>query len=110
MESQLGDPGGKSVEEGFDVLRMGTEHWRGDIAVGGEHVRLARQAAEWETDRPFVLSARQAERQAELLGELEVDVEEFGLQLDAAQVGVEMADVEAPVDRPLDLCPPLSAH
>ena len=42
-------------------------------------------------------------------GQLEVDVEELGPQLQRAHVGVEVADVEAPQDGPLDLGPALAA-
>ena len=52
----------------------------------------------------------QAQRQPELDGEVEVDVEELGPQLQRAHVAVEVADVEAPQDRPLDLGPELAAH
>ena len=55
-------------------------------------------------------SPDESQRQAELDGELQVDVEELGPQLQRAHVRVEMADVEAPQDRPLDLRPQLAAH
>ena len=45
----------------------------------------------------------------ELDGEVEVDVEELGPQLERAEVGVEVGDVEAPEDGPLDLGPQLAA-
>ena len=48
--------------------------------------------------------------QAELQRQLQVDVEELGPQLQRPHVGVEVADVETPEDRPLDLGPALPAH
>src|SRR3546814_15971345 len=44
------------------------------------------------------------------LGEVEIDVEELGPELHHAHVAVEVADVEAPQDRPLDLGPALATH
>ena len=54
--------------------------------------------------------AGQAQREAELDGEVEVDVEELGPQLQRAHVAVEVADVEAPEDGPLHLGAELTAH
>ena len=54
--------------------------------------------------------AGHAQRQLEVDRELEVHVEELGPQLQRAHVAVEVADVEAPEDRPLDLRPALLAH
>ena len=73
-----------------------------DTFVGGE-------LAEGEPDRPLGGGTRQPERQAELDREVEVDVEELGAQLERTHVGVEVADVVAPQDRPLHLGPQLAA-
>ena len=59
--------------------------------------------------RALGLGARQPDGQAELDGQVEVDVEELGLELERAHVAVEVADVEPPQDRPLDLRPQLAA-
>ena len=56
------------------------------------------------------VGARQAYRQPELEGEIDVDVEELRLDLHGAHVGVEVAHVETPEDGPLDLCPAFPAH
>ena len=49
-------------------------------------------------------------RQAELDGQLDVDVEELRPQRHGREVRREVADVEAPHDGPLDLGPALAAH
>ncbi len=50
------------------------------------------------------------EGQAEVDGQLEVDVEELGSQQEGVEMGVEVADVESPQHRPLDLGPALPPH
>ena len=52
----------------------------------------------------------EAQRQPEVDRELEVDVEELGAGLQRAEVAGEVAHVEAPHDRPLDLGPALAPH
>ena len=54
------------------------------------------------------LGVAQAHRQAELDRELEVHVEEVGAELERAEMAAEVAHVEAPHDRPLDLGPALA--
>ena len=52
---------------------------------------------------------RQADRQGEVDGELEVDVEELGPQRDRREVRREVGDVDAPGQGPLDLGAQLAA-
>src|SRR5205807_5845933 len=78
--------------------------------VGEDDTLLAGQLAEREAYGALGGGARQAHRQPEVDGQLEVDVEELGPQLHGAHVGVEVTDIEAPVDGPLDLGPQLPAH
>ena len=52
---------------------------------------------------------RQAQGEAELLGQVQEDVEELRLELHGVEVGVEMAHVETPVDGPFELSPALAA-
>ena len=52
----------------------------------------------------------QPDGQAELDGQLEVDVEELGPQRDGGEVRGEMGDVDAPRDGPLDLGTALAQH
>ena len=53
--------------------------------------------------------AHHPQGQPELERQLQVDVEELGPQLQRPHVRVEVADVEAPQDGPLDLGPALAA-
>ena len=82
----------------------------GHEVVGEHHALLGGEAAEREADVALEGGAQHPHRQAELDGEVEVDVEELGPELEAAHVAVEVADVEAPQDRPLDLGSELPAH
>ncbi len=78
--------------------------------VGEDHALLGGQGPEGEADQPLGVGPRQPQGQAELDGQVEVDVEELRLDLHGAHVGVEVAHVEAPQDGPLDLGPALAAH
>ncbi len=69
----------------------------------------AARRAEREPDGPLGGGVGEPERQLELDRQVEVDVEELGSQLEGLHVAVEVADVEAPQDRPLDLGPALPA-
>ena len=98
--------------------RRGSARWPAGLPMpGGVQTKRsgnstpssAARSPEREADGPLGRRAGEADRQAELDGELEVDVEELGPQLQHAHVGVEVADVEAPQDRPLDLGPALPA-
>ena len=71
---------------------------------------LGREPPEREADVPLRARAGHAHRQIEVDRHLEVHVEELGAELQRAHVAVEVADVEAPEDRPLDLGPALLAH
>ena len=77
--------------------------------VGEDGALLGRHGPGREPDVALHGRAHHAQRQPELERQLEVDVEELGPQLQRAHVGVEVADVEAPQDRPLDLGPALAA-
>ena len=70
----------------------------------------AARSPEREADLALRARAGHAHRELEVDRHLEVDVEEVGAQLQRAHVAVEVADVEAPEDRPLDLRPALLAH
>ena len=78
--------------------------------VGEHHALLDGEAAEREPDGALAGRPRQAEGQTEVDGELEVHVEELRAQLQRAHVAVEVADVEAPEDRPLHLGTELPAY
>ena len=53
---------------------------------------------------------RQADREPELDGQLEVDVEELGPQGDRREVRREVGDVDVPREGPLDLGAALAQH
>jgi len=52
----------------------------------------------------------QSDWEAEVLGEVEVDVEELRFHLDPTEVGGEVRHVEPPEHRPLDLGPPFASN
>ena len=108
MDVHLGDARLEVVDDRARSLRR-LPTFTTDEVVGEQDALVGGELAEREADRPLGGGARQPERQAELDGEVEVDVEELGAQLERAHVGVEVADVEAPEDRPLDLGPQLAA-
>ena len=110
VDEELGDAGPQvgqhRLEAAAATRRRGTRtKWSGNTTPSS----AARRRNGKPTSRS-VDCARQPQRQAELDGEVEVDVEELGPQLQRAHVAVEVADVEAPEDRPLDLGPELPAH
>ena len=107
VDVDLGDARLEVVHDALD--RPSTPDVHDHEVVGEQHALVGRQLAEREPDRPLGRRARQPDRQPELDREVEVDVEELGPQLERAHVGVEVADVEAPQDRPLDLGPQLAA-
>ena len=102
-------PGRRSNEHLLDGRPAADAVGHVDEVVGEHHALLGRELAEREADQPLARRARQAQRQAEVDGQLEVDVEELGPQLQRAHVAVEVAHVEAPEDGPLDLGPALAA-
>ena len=79
-----------------------------DEVVGEHHALLGGEAPEREADDALGVVAAEPQRQPEVDRQLEVDVEELGPELERAEVAVEVADVEAPEDRPLDLGPALA--
>ena len=84
---------------------------RGRKWSGKTHALLGGQLAEGEAGvAASVTALGQPDRQRELDGQLEVDVEELGPQLHRPEVRGEVGDVEAPQDGPLDLGPALAAH
>ena len=76
-----------------------------DKAVGADHAGLGRQLTEREPCLVLLVGPSQAQRELEVYGQLEGHVEELRPELEGAEVSGEMADVEAPVDGPLDLGP-----
>ena len=79
--------------------------------VVGEHdAFLVGESPVRKADQSLAARAGHAQRQPEVDGELEVDVEELGPQLHRPHVRVDVRHVEAPVDRPLELGPALLAH
>ncbi|MDD9369277.1 MAG: FAD-dependent oxidoreductase [Acidimicrobiales bacterium] len=108
VDLHLGDAG-RQVAEGplDDAATADARHAR--EVVGRHHAFLGGQRAEREADAALGLGAGQAYRQPEVDGEIEVDVEELGLALERTEVAVEVADVEAPQDGPLDLCSELAS-
>src|SRR5581483_10384677 len=81
-----------------------------DEMIREQHALLGSEAAAREADQVLRGLAGEPQRQLELHGEVEIHVEELRSQLQGAHVRVEMADVEAPQDRPLDLGSQLPAH
>ena len=80
----------------------------GDHVVGEHHALLGGEAPEREAGDVLGFVAAEPQRQAEVDRELEVGVEELGPGLQRAEVAGEVAHVEAPHDRPLDLGPALA--
>ena len=108
VQAQLGDSGRQFEQGAFDLpmrARRGTHH------VIGEHgAFLGSQATEREARDAFRFGVAEAHRQPEVDGQLEVHVEEVGTQLEGGEMAGDVADVEAPHDRPFDLGPTLPAH
>ncbi len=77
--------------------------------VGEDGAGLGRHRPGRETEVALHGRADHPQGQSELERQLQVDVEELGPQLQRAHVRVEVADVEAPQDGPLDLGPALAA-
>ena len=107
VQRQLGDPGLEVEQRAFDPP-AGAGRARDDVVrehdafVGGE-------ATEREAGDVLGLLAAEPQREPEVDRELEVGVEELGPGLERAEMAGEVADVEAPHDRPLDLGPALAA-
>ena len=76
--------------------------------VGEQHALLRRQGTEGEAGLPFADRRGQADREPEVHGQVEVDVEELRPQRHGGQVGSEVGDVETPLERPLELRPALA--
>ena len=76
--------------------------WRHDAPFGG-------QQPAGESREALRSGVRQTQGEAELLGQVQEDVEELRLELDGIEVGVEMAHVESPVDSAFELGPALPA-
>ena len=74
-----------------------------DDTVGEHGTLFCGETAEREPGDPLTLAVAEAHREAELHRELEVDVEEVGSLLERAEVAGDVAHVEAPHDRALDL-------
>ena len=108
VEHQLGDTGTQAPEEGVDG-RSAAAGCVAEQVVGEHHALLGSQATEREAGEALERGRRHAHRQAELDGQLELHVEELRAQRQRAHVVVDVADVEAPQDRPLDLGPELAA-
>src|SRR5690606_27923094 len=98
----LGDAGWQVVDGPLDRL-PGPDARGVQEPVGEEDTLLGGQVAEGEADGPWGGGAGESDGQAVVDGEVEVDVEELRPQLHDAHVAVEVAHVEAPQDRPLDL-------
>ena len=77
--------------------------------VGEHHALLGGEPAEREAGDALGGLVAEPHRQPEVDRQLEVDVEEVGPGLERAEVAGEVAHVEAPHDRPLDLGPALAA-
>ena len=109
VQRDLGDAGGELEEESFEPRRRRP----GAKATTRSGNTAPSSAASRRNGNPAMRSRRfvaEAHGQAELDRELEVDVEELGAQLERAEVAVEVAHVEAPDDRPLDLGTALAPH
>ena len=110
VQGQLGDArleGAEKLEEGL----------RGCPTPGSVANRSANRTPSSAASCPhgeshvgLGLGTEQAQRQGEVHGQLEVDVEELRPQHEGVEVGVEVADVEAPEHGPLDLGPALPTH
>ena len=75
--------------------------------VGEDSAGIGGDGAGREAGVALDRRACHAQREAEIERQLQVDVEELGAQLQGAHVRVEVAHIEAPQDRPLDLGPAL---
>ncbi len=71
--------------------------------VGEHRAFLRREAPEREPGDALGVAVAETHRESELQRELEKDVEEVGPLLQRREVTVDVAGVEAPHDRPLDL-------
>ena len=71
---------------------------------------LGSELPEREAGEALRAGVRQAQRQAEVLGQVQEDVEELRLESDGVEVSIEMAHVETPVDGTFELSPALPAH
>ena len=110
---QLGGvDGGVDVDLGDTRAQVGEDPFDGPAAshagdvqqvVGEQDALVGGQLAEGKAHDALGRRPGQPHRKPEVDGQLEIDVEELGPQGDRAHVRVEVADVEAPVDRALDL-------
>ena len=82
---------------------------QGGESVGEEHPLVGGQLPDRESDVGLGVGPEQAQGKAEVHRQLEIDVEELRPQEQGIEMGIEMADVEAPQDGPLDLGPALPA-
>ncbi len=80
----------------------------GDDMIGGEDVLLGRQLV--SRIAQVEIRAGQADRQAELDGQLQVDVEELRAQAERLEMRAQVGEIEAPEDRALDLSPTFPTH
>ncbi len=108
MQGHLGDAGLETGHEVEECLAGAHRRQRGE-AVGKEHALVGGQAPHRESHVGLGVGAEQAKGKAEIHCQLEVDIEELGPQEQGIEMGIEMADVEAPEDGPLDLGPALPA-
>ena len=103
-------PGRRSNSAALDRVAATADRCEYTKWSGNTTPSAAASSRNGKPTEPLAAGAGHAQRQAEVDRELEVDVEELGPQLQRAHVAVEVADVEAPEDRPLDLRAALAAH
>ena len=78
--------------------------------IGEDDPFLSREETEREPGLIGADGRRQADRKAELDGQIEVHVEELGAQRDGGEMWREVGHVDAPRNRPFDLGPTLAQH
>ncbi len=109
MQGDLGHAGPERAER-VEQRLAAPDGGHGDRPVGEQDAFLGGQPADGEAHVGLDRVVGQAEGEAEVDGELEVDVEELGPEHQRVHVGVEVADVEAPQHGPLDLGPALPTY
>ena len=106
VQAQLGDAGRELEQRPLDPpARARCAHHH---TVGEHDPFLGGQPPEREPGHVLLGAVAEAEGQPEVDCELEVDVEELRAGLQRGEVTGQVADVEAPHDRPLDLGPALA--
>ena len=110
---------GRRVTSVIPGLRFDTTWWKAcraanhgerDEVVGEQHVLVGGQLSERETHVWFSLGPQEAEGEGEVDGQFQVDVEELRSEEEGVEMGVQVADIEAPENGPFHLSPAFPTH